>query len=417
MSSHRTADIAVIGGGIIGMSCAYELARQGARRVVLFDKQNLASGTTGGSAGVVCLHDFDELYACFTLLGYARYQQLRRDYNFTFNSWGALKVIYEPGTFPPEPDAYYQRFGAGSDSIYSHEVLEPGELLRRYPWLKPGGIKGGVFYPNQGFIDPYELVALYERLALETGRVEIHRNTPVLQIRTEGDRIATLVTRRGQWRVGSVLNTGGPWGAKIAALAGSHLALTPQRVQVCVATAFDDDVEAVPLTGVPEPVNGEGVWCRGESGGTLLFGQHHNTTQPGYTVDPDHVNRVNDPDYPQAVERVYRQYWHLPKSVFLNGWCCVYGTTEDGFPIISRDTALRNFYHAVGLNGHGITLHAGTAQAVASLMLHNSPLLDLSDALGRPAHLDFSALNAERFTRGDLLKFELHDTLSVPPQG
>ena len=79
MTSQRTADIAIIGGGIIGMSCAYELARQGVERIVLFDKQNPASGTTGGSAGVVCLHDFDELYACFTLIGYARYQQLRRD--------------------------------------------------------------------------------------------------------------------------------------------------------------------------------------------------------------------------------------------------------------------------------------------------------------------------------------------------
>ncbi|HLI89178.1 MAG TPA: FAD-binding oxidoreductase [Ktedonobacteraceae bacterium] len=416
MTSQRIADIAIIGGGIIGMSCAYELARQGAERVVLFDRQNPASGTTGGSAGVVCLHDFDELYACFTLIGYARYQQLRRDYNFRFNSWGSLKVIYEPGQFPPASDAYYQRFGGGGESIYFHEYLEPQELLRRYPWIKPERVRGGVFYPNQGFIDPYALVALYEKLALDTGRVEVHRNTPVLQIRTEGDRIAALVTRRGLWQVGKVLNAGGPWGAKIAALAGSHLALVPQRVQVCVATAFDDGVEAAPLTGLPESVNGEGVWCRGELGGALLFGQHHDTTKPGYTVDPDYVNRVNDPDYPQAVEQVCRRFWHLPASVFLNGWCCVYGTTEDGFPIISRDTRLQNFYHAVGLNGHGITLHAGTARAATALLLHGSTSLDLSDVLGKPARLNFSALDAGRFARGELLRFELRDTISLPSQ-
>ncbi|GLV54213.1 sarcosine oxidase subunit beta [Dictyobacter sp. S3.2.2.5] len=417
MYPSRTADIAIIGGGIIGMSCAYELARQGAEHIVVFDKSNPASGTTGGSAGVVCLHDFDELYACFTLIGYARYQQLRHDYNFTLNSWGSLKVMYEPSAFPPTPDAFHQRFGGGEESIYYHEVLQPQALLHRYPWIKAERVKGGVFYPNQGFIDPYELVELYERLALETGRVEIHRNTPVLQIRTQGDRITSVVTRRGQWQVDRVLNAGGPWGAKIAALAGTHLALTPQRVQVCVATAFDDGVETAPLTGIPESVQGEGVWCRGELGGTLLFGQHHDTTKPGYTVDPDYVNRANDPDYPQAVEQVYRRFWHLPRSAFLNGWCCVYGTTEDGFPIISRDTRLRNFYHAVGLNGHGITLHAGTARAVAELLLHESTSLDLSDVLGKPARLDFSGLHAGRFTSGKLLKFELHNTISVPPPG
>ena len=135
--SNRSADVAIIGGGIIGMSCAYELARLGAGRVVLFDKQNPASGTTGGSAGVVCLHDIGELYATLTLIGYARYQQLCHDYDFTFNAWGSLNVIYEPDMFPPPPNPYQQCFGTGENSIYTHELLESSELLRRYPWIRP----------------------------------------------------------------------------------------------------------------------------------------------------------------------------------------------------------------------------------------------------------------------------------------
>jgi sarcosine oxidase subunit beta len=408
----RMADIAVIGGGIIGMSCAYELARQSNLRIAVFDKQNLASGTTGGSAGVICLHDMGEIYAYLTLKGYARIQQLRRDHDFHYYPWGLLSLVYSPSRFSPEPDPYSTRFGRGRDvlntqGIYHHEVLSPAELVRRFPWIKPEGLSGGLYYPNQGFLDPYELVDLYERLAVATGRVSIHRNTPVLQMRTEGERIAALVTRRGLWQVGAVLNAGGPWGAKIAALAGSELALTPQRIQVCVATAFDDGLESAPLTSVPESVNGEGVWCRGELGGTLLFGQHHHTTKDGFTVDPDFVNRVNDAEYPHAVEAVYRRYWHLPKTVFLNGWCCVYGTTKDGFPIISRDLNLTNFYHTVGMNGHGITCHAGVAQATAELILRNRTTLDMSDEMGEPAHMDFSVLDAGRFARGELLSFEL----------
>lgn len=406
MSPHTT-DIAIIGGGIVGLSCAYELARQSDAQITVFDKTTLASGTTAGSAGVICLHNMGEIYASFTLLGHARIRQMQQEYGFAFNTWGALSAIYEPGSFPPPEDLYDKRFGGDDpESIHYKEYVEVDELRRRYPWIKPERLKGGIFYPNQGFIDPYALVALYERLCLETGRVEIRRNTPVLQVRSEGERIASLVTRRGEWRVGEVLNAGGPWGAKIAQLAGSPLALTPQRIQVCMATAFDDGVEQAPLTSLPESVDDEGVWCRGELGGTLLFGQHHHVTKPGYTVDPDFVNRVNDPEYPQAVERVFRRYWHLPRSVFLNGWCCVYGTTEDGFPIISRDTRLQNFYHAVGMNGHGMTIHAGVAQAVAELMLHDSRSLDLSSVLRTPARLDFSVLDAGRFSRGELLTFE-----------
>jgi glycine/D-amino acid oxidase-like deaminating enzyme len=88
----------------------------------------------------------------------------------------------------------------------------------------------------------------------------------------------------------------------------------------------------------------------------------------------------------------------------------------DGFPIISRDMRLQNFYHAVGLNGHGITLHAGAARAATALLLHDSTSLDLSDMLGRPARLNFSALDAGRFARGELLKFELRDTISLLSQ-
>src|SRR3954469_22388478 len=129
----RTADIAIIGGGIIGMSCAYELARQSERRIVLFDKQNPASGTTGGSAGVICLHDMGAIYAQLTLLGYARVQQLRREHEFGFQPWGSLHVAYTPGQFPPPPNIYERRFSYGEDSIYAQELLAPVDLVRRYP--------------------------------------------------------------------------------------------------------------------------------------------------------------------------------------------------------------------------------------------------------------------------------------------
>jgi sarcosine oxidase subunit beta len=404
----NTADIAVIGGGIIGTSIAYELARQGAGRVVLFDKRGMGGATTAGSAGVICLHDMGEIYAQLTLLGYARVQQLRREHGFGFPPWGSLHVVYEPGQWPPAPNVYERRFATGRpDDIYRHELLDAPELLRRFPWIGPQGVRGGVLHSNQGFIDTYELVELYERLARETGRVELHHNNPVLQIRTEGGRIATLVTRRGPWRVGQVVNAAGPWGAKVAALAGVELPLTPQRIQVCAATAFDDGIEGAPLLGVPGGVEGEGVWCRGEIGGVMLFGQHHHVTQAGFTVDPDYVNRANDADHPARVERAVRRYWRLPRSTFLNGWCCAYGTTADGFPIISRDAALGNFYHAVGMNGHGMTCHAGVALATAALVLRGETTVDLGPSTGVAETLDFAPLNVGRFARDELLRFEL----------
>ena len=403
----NTTDIAIIGGGIIGMSCAYELARQSDARIVVFDKSLPASGTTGGSAGVICLHDMGALYAQLTLLGFDRVQRLRREHGFNFQAWGCLGFVYEGGVFPQPSTAYEQRFGGGADSIYRREDVDRTALAQRYPWARLDNVLGATLYSNQGYVDTHELVSLYETLAVQTGRVSVQRNAPVLQMRKTGDVVTTVVTRKGAWQVGQVLNAGGPWGAKVAALAGSKLEVTPQRIQVCVATGFDDDATNVPLWGAPEAVNGEGVWCRGEVGDTLLFGQHHHTTKPGYTVNPDFVNRVNDESYPSDVANVYAKYFHLPKSVFLNGWCCVYGTTQDGFPIISRDSMVKNFYHAVGLNGHGMTCHAGVALATTELMLHGGTTIDLEPIVGKPEVLDVAPLDMGRFAAGKLLDFEL----------
>ncbi|NJM08848.1 FAD-dependent oxidoreductase, partial [Candidatus Gracilibacteria bacterium] len=369
-------------------------------------RQNLMAGaTSGGSAGVICLHDMGTIYAQLTLLGFERVRQFAQKHAIGFQPWGTLDLHYEradtTNSFPPAPSAYIRRFDNGQpESIYAREYLDRAALVERFPWIRPERLLGGVLYPNQGYLDPYKLIETYEQLAVDTGRVDVQHATPVLQMRKTGTRIDSLVTRRGEWRVGQVVNAGGPWGAKIAALAGVDMALTPNRIQVCVATAFDDGITAAPLTGVPEAVDGEGVWCRGELGGTMLFGQHHNTTQTNSIVDPDYVNRVNDDGYPAAVERVYTRYWNLPKSVYLNGWCCVYGTTTDGFPIIARDKQLDNFYHAVGMNGHGITCHAGVALAIAELVLRGGSQIDLAPITGHDERLDITPLDAGRFARG-----------------
>jgi len=410
-----TADVAIIGGGIIGMSCAYELARRGAGRIVLFEKEGPASGTSGRSAGVICRCDLGPIYVRLTLMGFARIAEFRHEHGFTFNPWGGLRVVWEPGEWPYD-DPAMELYATGSQGLYIREMLERAELLARFPWIKPDGVRGGVFEPNTGFIDPYELIALYRRLLDAMPNVELTYNNPVLDVRHKGDRVTELATRKGLWQVGAVLNAGGPWGSKLASLAGTQVSLTPQRVQVCVATAYDDGDYQAPLTGVPGAVvDGDGVWCRGERGGAMLFGQHHHATRADLpTADPDYFNRGNDPGYPQAVEAAYRRYYRLPRAAFLAGWSCVYGTTEDGFPIVSRDTSLTNLYHALGMNGHGMTIHAGIARCVTQLMLSDDPRVDVSDVMPWPASIDLRALAMERFAHGALLDLQ---EVEAAPEG
>lgn len=406
----RSVDIAIVGGGIVGMACAYELSRQGAGRIAVFDKMAPASGTTGGSGGVICRHDLGEIYAVLSLLGYARVHELAEEHDFGLRHWDAIYVSREPSIPPAGPGDYHRRFGRpGAKDLYQHEILDARELLERCPWVKPEGIFGAVNYPREGFVNPHELAMVYGRVAQQSGQVEILATNPVLEIRTAGHRVESLVTRRGIWQVGQVLNAAGPWGAKVAAMAGSSLALSAQRIQVCLGTTFDDNIESPPLLGMGVMLGDEGVWCRGEHGNTMIFAEHRNVTRADTEVDPDYVNRVNDLDFPSRVESAYRDYFHLPNTRFLNGWCCVYGSTGDGYPIVARDEHFENFYHAVGMNGHGITCSGGVCQLIAELMLRDSTTLDVSHVLPQPGVLDFVGMDNGRFARGELFDFELRE--------
>jgi sarcosine oxidase subunit beta len=385
------------------MACAYELARSGVD-VALFERRGFASGTTGGSAGVMCLHDLGELYAVMTLVGYERIRWLQREHDFAFHQYGALSLLYSDEADTAE-SAFATKYGSGPESIYHRRFLSSEQLAARYPWL-PADVRGAAIYPNQGFINPYELVDLYRRLATATGRFRAYPGTPVLMVERDESSITRLITRRGLWDVDHVINAAGPWGAKVARLAGSEVSVIPQRIQVAVATGYDDGAHNVPLVGWPAKIRGEAGWCRGEEGDMLLFGQHHHVADDAFTVDPDNVNMANDDSYPELVAGMIRRHWKLPTARFMPGWNCIYGSTPDGYPILGADSDLTNLIHVLGCNGHGITMHAALARAAATLIMKRQTMIDLSDVPNAPAAIDVSWLRQSRFAEGRPIRFD-----------
>lgn len=407
-NDRRTADIAIVGGGIIGMACAYELSARKAGKIVVFDKSIPGSGTTSGSGGVICTHDLSRTFAQMSLVGFERIKRLRDEHGLRFNQWGRLELSRDPGGPSLAPSWYEETFGGLREDLYEHEVLSVDDLERRFPWLSVPGVTGATYSPHQGYVDTYELLSLYQRLAVGTGRVEVLANTPVLAIRRASGRVTSVVTRRGEWHVGAVLNAAGPWGRKAAELAGVEVPLEPQRVQVCIATAFDDGRDPLPhISGTDIHIDGERVWLRGEVGGTVLLAEHQDATTAEAPVDPDTVARSTDDDFASKVARAARDLLGLHRAEFLNGWTCVYGTTRDGHPLIGEDPSLDGLYHVIGCNGHGMTCHAGYAIAATSAILDAGAAVDLSSRTGKAEALDVASLSVDRFERNGALSIEL----------
>lgn len=397
----RHADVVIVGAGVVGLSIAYELSTRTDLSVAIFDKSGPGSGTSGRSAGVICRHDHGPIYQRLSLMGLTRMKHFASEYGFEFNPWGAVGVVREPAAYPRN-NPYFAELKDAPSGQYVDIPLGREELLERFPWIEPTGVLGGVFEPNTGFINPFELIELYRRLIGGSSRVTLDYGNPVLELRREGDRVTTVATRRGLWTAGTVINASGAWSGKVSGLAGTSIHITPQRMNVVAVLPVDEAMPNAPLHGARGlSWEGDGVWCRGETGGTLLFGQHRDKTDPTReTADPDFFNSRADEGFVGAVRANIEQYYRLPANRVLNGWTCVYDTSDDGFPILGYDERVENLIHAVGMNGHGMTIHAGIAQCVTQLLTTGSSALDISQFMPWPETLDFSILAPGRFAAG-----------------
>ena len=400
----KTVDIAIVGAGVVGLSIAYELSRTTDLRIAVFDKGGPGHGTSGRSAGVICRHDHGPDYQRLSLIGHARMKAFEADHGFTFNAWGVLGVVRSPSAYPLE-NGMAAALGPVPLGMYVDEPLNRDQLLARFPWVAPEGVLGGVFEPRNGFINPFELIDLYRRLLAGCPNVTLDYGNAVLALSQINGRIDRVLTRRGQFAAGLVINAAGAWANKVCGLADTGVRVTPQRMNVMAAVPTGSDFPDLPLHGAPGlQWQGDGVWCRGETGGTALFGQHRDkldATQP--TADPDFYDALPDPGFDTKVRACIDRYYRLPAHLVLNGWTCVYDVTDDGFPILGYDDKVANLIHAVGMNGHGMTIHAGVARCIARLVTSGETSVDISDVLGRPEMLDFAHLQPGRFALGKSL--------------
>lgn len=400
----KTVDVAIIGAGVVGLSIAYELSRTTELSIAVFDKGGPGHGTSGRSAGVICRHDHGPDYQRLSLIGHARMKAFEADHGFIFNAWGVLNVVRAPSVFPPE-NPMAAALGTVPSGMYVSEILDRDQVLAKFPWIAPEGVLGGVFEPRNGFINPFELIDLYRRLLGASPKVSVDYGNAVLALPHSGGRIERVLTRRGPFAAGLVINAAGAWANKVSGLADTGVRITPQRMNVMSAVPTGLEFPDLPLHGAPGlRWQGDGVWCRGETGGTALFGQHRDKVdQSQPSADPDFFDALPDAGFDIQIRASLERYYRLPAHLVLDGWTCVYDVTDDGFPVLGRDEKVANLIHAVGMNGHGMTIHAGVARCIAKLVTTGETTVDISDVMGRPESLEFSHLRPGRFAEGKAL--------------
>ena len=374
----ETTDVAIVGGGIMGMSIAYQIARRSNLSVTVLEKgAGLAEGSTGGSAAI-------------TRQRYSRSEQIRlaRDGNHAFRNWSAYTGLSSPlaeyhmagvlwmlGDTPARVHADRRRLRAeGVDAV----VIGPDELRERFPALsacqEPFDLSGEVPHEHrdgEAFLleqdaGYFDATAALEDVATAARRegVDVRMRTRVVDVRVDHGRAVGISVAGGPViDAGVVINAAGPWCNEVNAMAGLELKwdLVPTRVQV----VYRDLPEEVPR---PLPVVGDGstgVYLRPESAGQQVLMGSILEEDEQERADPETYARTADRSFVERkIHALHHRIPSLPHRGSVGGMAGLYTMNhQDVHPVIGP-TEIEGFAVANGFSGHGFK----ESQMVGSMM-------------------------------------------------
>lgn len=335
----KTAEVVIIGGGIIGLSTAYNLAKRGLSRVVLIERDLLAQASTGLSVGGIrqqFSHPANIRLSQESIKVFEKFEE-EFDTDINFRQVGYLFLTGREET--------WREFLSNVEIQRQHnvpvEILSPAEIKRRWPYLNVSGLKGGTFGPKDGYADPYLTAMGFARGARKL-RVKVEERTRVTGIRVDGGRIAGVETTRGPISTPVVVNAAGPWGGDVAKMAGLELPLKPFRRQVFMTKPFPDIPKPVPMV-IDQDI---AFYFRGEDPGLMMgMSDPNEPSSFNLNVDRDFMEKV--------VEAAVQRAPLLERAEILRGWAGLYDVTPDDNPIIGPMPGVEGFFCAVGFSGHG----------------------------------------------------------------
>ncbi len=375
MDIPRTADFVVVGGGSIGSSLAYNLARLKAGRVVLFEKDGIAGGSTGRAAGLISEMFDDELHIRLAKESVAFFAFLAGEERFglRFRQTGYLRLYFTPEAFAAAQRAQPLQRRLGVEV----ELLTPEEAGRRLPGLNLEGVLGATNCPRDGYTDPYLATNAMAELAKEAG-AHLFVGTEVIGIDVVGGRVAAVRTTAGTVATPVVIDAAGPWAALVSQQAGIDIPVRPFRRHLWFTNAVAEVAVDAPVLMDPH----HDFYFRREGEGVLMcLGNPNEPSSFSTEVDWPFAEKVAE----------YATYRFAPfqNARLVSAWAAPRDITPDHDAILGPLPQVEGLYVAAGHSGHGFMLSPGVGRMLADYVVNGS------------CEPDFSPLTFDRFAGRD----------------
>jgi sarcosine oxidase, subunit beta len=378
-------DILIVGGGVMGTSIAWHLAKRRAGRVVLLEKSYLGAGSSGKSGAIVRQHYSNKLTALMAQKGLRVYEQFDSIVGGppVFTRTGMILVVNEKDKPGLEVNLKMQQELGIDVRLVSGQVLADID-----PNARLSEDEVAIYEAEAGYVESVQVVASYAESARREG-ADIRLGVEVQSIVTEKNKIVGVETNEGRYNSRCVILATGPWAAQLGKDLGVKLPVQACRTQVALyrrppdfgrrTAVYCDFVQGIYF----KPTHGEMIHAGSIAGEEI--------NQP---VNPDQYNEAADGDWlPMVRQRLSRRYPAMHRSYGRGGYGALYAITPDWHPIMDKLPGLDGAYCAVGFSGHGFKMAPIVGQLMAELIID-----------GKASALDIAPLRYTRFDENDPVK-------------
>jgi sarcosine oxidase, subunit beta len=375
----KSADVVIIGAGIVGSSIAYHLTEAGCKNVLVIERETRQGlGSTGKSMGGVRAQFSTEVnirMSLYSIPFLARFEEATghpsgyKPHGYLFMATNDWHMSYLR-----KNSARQRTLG-----LKQVELLAPDDIRKILPQLRSDDIIGGSLCSSDGFVDPNSVMTGFMARATERG-AELWRGTEVTGIYADHGAVSGVLTTNGGVSAPVIVNAAGPWAAGIARMAGVDLPVQPLRRMLVPTEPFPGLPERLPMM-----IDMTTGWHFRQEGLGLIMAWAHPDEQPGFRTDfdPAYIEK----SLTHAADRV-PDFAHLEVNP-RRCWAGLYEMSPDHHAILGPAPDVRGLYFANGFSGHGVMHSPATGRILADLILH-----------GETSLIDAEDLNVQRFAEG-----------------
>lgn len=367
-------NVVIVGGGIVGASVAYHLAKFGWKDIVLLEQNALAGGTTWHAAGLIGRLRTTNSMTKINQYSAELYAGLEQETGHAvgWKQVGSLIVARSR-------DRLVQlRRTAAMAEIFGVEVqlIDAKQALERWPLLRIHDVLGAAWLPHDGKVLPKEVAIALAKGARARG-VNVLENTRVLEIVHENGRATGVRTTAGLIKADCVVLTGGMWARQLGLACGVSIPLYPVEHHYVVTEPVPGAFDELPVGRDPDLC----IYFRGE-GNAVLLGAFQGYSKPWMVdrVPDDFSYRLLEPDWEKFAEPLRNGRWRIPAlatakfAKFVNG---PESFTPDNNFLLGETPEMRRLFVAAGFNSVGIASAGGAGKYLAEWIIEGRPTVDL----------------------------------------